>query len=464
MINIINTPPKLSEISSKKLQLLDEQSFACLRKNIKKRNKKRFNTQTTKKIDRKLILKKYPNKKSEHINIEKSQIYTLYRECKPSEILDFFNPNRGKNWKKGKQRKKVLEQTIEIKNFSFIDFPNETLELFYRLASYEPYIQKASADFADSKVCDIAPYLLWGIVKKEMYPYIKGGKIQNRISNVIKGLDLDRFMSMSLSYADDRNIIALPPIWKPRRPLIADQQITTLDISATRLVNKINEWLVNLEPPMQLSEEGCVNVTTFAIEILENAQRHSVKDEEGNWYMTAFMEYRDNQYFCSLSFINTGIPIYESILSTSNPIVAKELHDYIAHHSNIDKAILSTVYALQDGSTRQNYKGSRGGIGMLRMVKFINEIGYTELVNEKPVIAIISGNVYIKFSDQYGNAVKKEDNRHYQWFNPSQDRSEKPDHNHAFLLKRTFPGTIITTRFMLDAESLSKKVKKNDNN
>ena len=229
-------------------------------------------------------------------------------------------------------------------------------------------------------------------------------------------------------------------------------------------LNKINEWLVNLEPPMQLSEEGCVNVTTFAIEILENAQRHSVKDEEGNWYMTAFMEYRDNQYFCSLSFINTGIPIYESILSTSNPIVAKELHDYIAHHSNIDKAILSTVYALQDGSTRQNYKGSRGGIGMLRMVKFINEIGYTELVNEKPVIAIISGNVYIKFSDQYGNAVKKEDNRHYQWFNPSQDRSEKPDHNHAFLLKRTFPGTIITTRFMLDAESLSKKVKKNDNN
>lgn len=129
-----------------------------------------------------------------------------------------------------------------------------------------------------------------------MYPYIRGGKISNRVSNVIKGLDLDKFMDMRLPNADDRNVIALPPIMKPRRTLVENQNVTTLDVSATRLVEKINEWLIQLDPPMALSDEGCVNVTSFTIEILENAQRHSVKGEEGNWYMTSFMEYRDGKY------------------------------------------------------------------------------------------------------------------------------------------------------------------------
>lgn len=101
---------------------------------------------------------------------------------------------------------------------------------------------------------------------------------------------------------------------------------------------------------------------------------------------------------------------------------------------------------------------------MLRMVKFINEIGDTFISEEKPQIAIISGNVYVKFSDKYGNAVKLNDKRNYQWFNLKQDKKIAPDKKYAYLLQKAFPGTIITTRFMLDAESLQKKVKNNDNN
>lgn len=463
MTDIISFPPKLSKLSHAKLAQLSSEEFANIRESIKKRNRRHLHKNKIHSVDRKLILKKYPNKRIEHIPLLRSQMARLYDEAKPSEILDFFNSQRGEKWKRGYKRKK-LQNRITIQHFSFIDYPNETLDLFYKFAEYEPKILEAFADFVDDRIYDIAPYLLWGIVKKDMYPYIRGGKISNRVSNVIKGLDLDKFMDMRLPNADDRNVIALPPIMKPRRTLVENQNVTTLDVSATRLVEKINEWLIQLDPPMALSDEGCVNVTSFTIEILENAQRHSVKGEEGNWYMTSFMEYRDGKYFCSLSFINTGMPIYESILSTTNDSVKQELDAYIKMHKNISSNILATVYALQDGSTRENYKDSRGGIGMLRMVKFINEIGDTSISEDKPQIAIISGNVCIKFSDKYGNAVKLSNNKNYQWFNLKQDRTIEPDKKYAYLLHKAFPGTIITTRFMLDAESLQKKVKNNDDN
>ncbi len=459
MTDIIFFPPKLSKLSHTKLAQLSSEEFANLRESIKKRNKRHLHKKKLHSVDRKLILKKYPNKRIEHIPLLRSQMARLYDEAKSSEILDFFNPQREKKWKKGYKRRK-LQSRITIQHFSFIDYPNETLDLFYKFAEYEPRILEAFADFTDDRIYDIAPYLLWGIVKKDMYPYIRGGKISNRVSNVIKGLDLDKFMDMRLPNADDRNVIALPPITKPRRFLIENQNVTTLEVSATRLVEKINEWLIQLDPPMMLSDEGCMNVTSFTIEILENAQRHSVKGEEGNWYMTSFMEYREGKYFCSLSFINTGMPIYESILSTTNDSVRQELNAYIKMHKNVSPKILATVYALQDGSTRENYKDSRGGIGMLRMVKFINEIGDTFISEDKPQIAIISGDIYIKFSDKYGNAVKLNNKRNYQWFNLEQDRTIAPDKKYAYLLQKAFPGTIITTRFMLDAESLQKKVKK----
>ncbi len=463
MKSIINKPPKLSKISQEALLKLDDDQFSELKQIVIKRNKMKFQSRVAKKLGRKLLFKRFPNKRREHIFHEKSKIYDMFRRYKYSDILDFFNSRRASLWKQGKDRTKSLTESIEIQNFSFIDYPNETLELFYKFAEYEPYLLDARANFIDEHIADISPYLLWGIIKKEMYPYIKGGDIHSRVSNVLKGLDLNKFMQMSFTYADDRNIIALPPIWKPQRDLIEGQKITTLEVGATNLVNKINEWLCRLYPPMGLSEEGQRYVTSFVVEILENAQRHSIRDAEGNWYMTAFMEFRNNQYFCCLAFINTGMPIYDSIFETDNPEVKKELLYYISSHKSINSNVLSTVYALQDGSTRQNYKDSRGGVGMMRMVKFINEIGDTEIEDYKPQISIITGNVCIHFDKKYRNAVKLDDHRNYQWFNEYQDRKYAPEREYAFILKKTFPGTIITTRFCLDAESLIKKAKNDEN-
>ena len=150
------------------------------------------------------------------------------------------------------------------------------------------------------------------------------------------------------------------------------------------------------------------------------------------------------------------------IMNTENKDVAEDLHSYLNKHKNINDSILATVFALQDGSTRQNYNGSKGGVGMMKMVKFVNEIGETE-DDFKPVIAILTGNAYIKFSDDYRNVQNDSKGQHIQWFNDTQSADFPPDKKHAFLLKNYFPGTIITTRFLLDDKTLRKKLKNDIN-
>jgi len=153
---IVVNPPKLSEISSSALRFLDNIQFSTLRDNVKRRNKKNPIAINTKQIDRRLVLRKYPNKRNRRILQSKFQVYNMYRDYKASEILDFFNPKRKSYWKKGVNRTKTLDIPIDIKNFSFIDYPDNTLSLFYELAEYEPYVQEAKADFIDTHVVDIA--------------------------------------------------------------------------------------------------------------------------------------------------------------------------------------------------------------------------------------------------------------------------------------------------------------------
>ena len=437
--------------------------FRLLRKKIKKRNKIKLGSKKSNKIDRKLKNKRHPYGSS----FVKRSTNELVRCMKPfhsSEILDSLNRKRDiKNWLHGNKRKKTINDVMSINNFSFIDNPENTLEYFSKLAEYEPYVKELTINFSDDSVLDIAPYLLFGIIQKDMYPFISGGKIKSGITHVIEKLTLDKFMGIEVEpHYINPNVNALPLAYKPVRDQSCKIAVTTLEVEVTRLIQKIDEWLSKLEHPMMLTDEGKVYVQTFSSEILDNAQRHSIKDKEGNWYMAGFMEHRDDKYSCCLSFVNTGEPIYRTIMNTENKDVAEDLHSYLNKHKNINDSILATVFALQDGSTRQNYNGSKGGVGMMKMVKFVNEIGETE-DDFKPVIAILTGNAYIKFSDDYRNVQNNSKGQHIQWFNDTQSADFPPDKKHAFLLKNYFPGTIITTRFLLDDKTLRKKLKNDIN-
>ena len=451
---------KLSKIY---LKTVDDVTFNILRKKIKKRNTIFLGKSKAKKIDRKIKNVRYPYG-SVHEKISKSELVRCMKSFRESEILDSLNKKRNKNnWIYGNKRKKIIRDVIEISNFSFIDNPEDTLNYFAKIAEYETYVQEASINFADDFVLDIAPYLLFGIIQKDMYPFILRGKIKSGITHVIEKLALDKFMGITIdNQTVNPNVNALPLVYKPRRENNTQIAVTTLEVGVTRLIEKIDEWLSKLEHPMVLTDEGKVCVQIFSSEILDNAQRHSISGMEGNWYLAAFMEYRNNKYSCCISFVNTGDPIYKTIMKTENNIVKAELFNYLDKHKKINSNILATIFALQDGSTRENYNGSKGGVGMMKMVKFVNEIGETEDVM-KPVISILTGDVYIKFADEYRNVKNDPMGKHIQWFNETQSSNDPPDEKYIFLLKKYFPGTIISTRFVLDEKTLRNKLK-NDNN
>ena len=442
---------------------LAEDVFISLRGKIKKRNKKILGTKKAHDIDRKLKNKIFPYGLIQH-PCTKQELVRYMKSFHESEILGALNKKRSPDqWISGSKRKKILFNTIEISNFSFIDYPDDTLLYFKKIAEYESYVKEAHVNFMDDYVLDIAPYLLFGIIQKDMYPFMINGKIKSGITCVIEKLELDKFIGITIeAHNQNPNVFALPLIYKPRRSLTFSTNVSTLEIDISRLVTKIDEWLSKLEHPMMLTDEGKMCVQTFSGEILDNAQRHSIQNQEGNWYMAGFMEYRNGHYSCCLSFVNTGLPIYETISNTENEVVKQNLELYLKKHKHIDKTLLATVYALQDGSTRQNYEGSRGGVGMRTMVQFINEIGETE-ENLKPITSIITGNVCIIFKDNYRNFYKS-NLKYVQWFNQLQSQELPPDKNNVFLLKNYFPGTIISTRFLLDDKALRKRINNNENN
>lgn len=454
--------PSYKKFNHIELLNMDDFSFQLLRKNLKQRNRLYLGKNKALKIDRLLKNKRTPYG-SPHISRPRAELVRCMKQFHPSEILDTFNSNRNsKNWLSGNNRKKVINRDIYISNFSFIDAPNQTLEYFYKLAEYEPYALKASISFADDQVLDIAPYLLFGLIQRDMYPFILNGRIKSGITNIIERLNLDKFMGITIEkHQYNPNIYALPLSYKPTRENLASTNVSTLEVEVTRLIQKIDEWLSKLNPPMVLTDDGKSYVQIFSSEILDNAQRHSIIGKEGNWAMAGFMEYREEKYHCCLSFLNTGLPIYKTIIKTENSTVAEGLKQYINQHKEVDKDILATVFALQDGSTRENYLGSKGGVGMMKMIKFINEIGETD-EDLKPVISILTGNVCIRFTDKYRNIDNDSRSRNIQWFNEKETPDLPPDKNYAFLLKKYFPGTIITTRFILDEKTLRKKFK-NDN-
>lgn len=450
-----NKIPSIKDIPCNIKDILNVDEINALRYKIIKRNTKIFGHNKSHKLDRALYNRIFLDKPRH--SLKKSYLYTKYmRGIRSSEILDAFAPKRNEEWIRGHERNKVIDKPIECKNFSFIDEPEKTLKLFKTLIEYESYISEATMNFCDDEILDVAPYMLLGLAQREMYPFLKNGLIKNGIVPVIERMGLDKFMDVNIQGPRvDQNIHALSLSYKPRRELAA-KEITTIEVEITRLGNTINKWLAQLECPMSLNDTGISNVHTFASEILDNAQRHSIDGLEGDWCLAGFMKHDNGKFSCNLSFLNTGKTIYESITDTTNADVKRRLEQYTAKHKNISKSILSTIYAIQDGSTRENYKGSRGGIGMMKFISFINDIGQTETDN-KPLITIISGNVCVHFNSQYGNAIKLANGNNIQWFNEKQSPDYAPDSKNAFLLTNRFPGTIITTRFFLDNNALVRK-------
>jgi len=419
-------------------------------------------------LKRSLIFKKYG--KNGRRTYTKQELFLIRNNTnkKESLILEQLYPKRNFHWKNFNKRD-ATAQEIDVKDFSFIDNPQETLKIFQNMAEAESNkaLHSCTINFWDSGIRDISPYLLLGSVMSQMFPFFSGGHMEVSLKHVVRDLQLDKDWKINLRDIEepDPNILALPVLRKEH----IEQENKEIDTGsarekvATKIRIMFDQWLsVVSDQKISLSEYGRSYLWNIISEVLDNAERHAIINSErsdGKWSVTCFMEYKkeSNDYTCCMSFFNVGASIAETIGTSTDPSMTSRLRTYIAKHKHYDEELLTTVFALQDNSTRKNGE-SVGGYGLMSMVNFIQKMGKTNKPEHLPKIVIISGHSYVKFADGYivQNYGDVAGNR-YQWFNKSNSEEEPPDAAYIFRLQGYIPGTIITTRFSLDKDILTNE-------
>lgn len=416
------------------------------------------------KVDRKQRkeIKRYlKNKRNPYGKTYRHPLSVIAGKKKKNIILDTFAPERQTRWIKPSERKEN-KSVINIQNFSFIDNPNYTLNTLINVAKHEIYDINAIINFNDDNILDIAPYMIWGIMNQSMFPFFVGGNMNHKIKAVLKAVGVQEFLGQT--------DVIIPqdvfPLLMKQKNDFGDKQLfrknfscSTIEKTKNELTSKINEWLrltsLSLTPKGEAKLSGIVN------EVLDNAERHgSESTNSGNWAVAGVMQKKDNtDYYCYLAFVNTGQTIATTINNADSSTIIDNLNDFVKKHSSIfkkyDANALSTLYALQDSvSSKTNDLEVKGGFGLMDTIEFINILGFSSVDRIKPAICIISGDSCILFKDKYYCCSKTKPR--VQFFNDENIVDRPPDDGYVFKLENSFPGTIITTRFVMDSSAVER--------
>ena len=127
-----------------------------------------------------------------------------------------------------------------------------------------------------------------------------------------------------------------------------------------------------------------------------------------------------------------------------------------AHQSRyLTPEILQTIFALQDGVTKDHDAAAqgRGGTGFQDIFAFFGDLGATPTAGSKAELVIVPGKACIKVAHPYlqptaaGGAPNVE---RQMWFNAANSADHPPDSGCAIPLSRRLHGTLISMSIPLD--------------
>jgi hypothetical protein len=381
-----------------------------------------------------------------------------------SDLLDAFCPERVNQWRQPSDRSGSL--VLTLKNFSFIDYPEESLNFLRALARAETRYLRVRVDFHDEYLMDISPYLVWGLMQQTMIPVVTAGIIKRRVSAALDATELRQFLHIGTSPGSTFPDRIVPFRLRQRRGggTSKDEDVafnpSTVEKVGDELVDAVRSWL--RAAGALLTEEGAASLYSLSGEILNNAERHGRLEGDGHWAVAGLMETRRldsgrRAHVCNFAFVSVGLTIADTILEARDPDIREQVERYCELHAGrfdrIGRSALATVFALQDGISRVSPpKHPRGGVGIMNALEAV--IDLDPQGDPPPALTIISGDVGVRFASPYWNP-RRQDWLRYQWFNPQQSPLHAPDRSHVFRLSTGFPGTIITARFVLGADAVA---------
>jgi len=389
-------------------------------------------------------------------------------EPKTSRLLDSFFPDRKKSgWKTGNRK----SARLTIDRFCLIDHPAETLRALAQIAKAESRNFDIQINFEMRECTDVAAFLVFGLMRRDMHPVFRGGMITKAVRKVLQAVQLDNFLKIRLNPSQDTT-----DLWpfevrtKSTKQEIANPQLSPQQKEkvAVDFVQNVQNWLkaaTELDGEFeQLNDDAVSELYGLITEILDNAERHGSTDDEyvGGWSIAGFMARRpiensnESDYVCHVAIVSEGTTIADGLENPVHDDSRKAIDAYLGVQRLMAKnhgppELLRTIMALQPGVTRLQTQGARGGTGFPRTIQWLQDLG-GGFTDREPQMTVISGNCCVMLRPPYNKMARapggKAENE-YIFFNRSNEFGAAPDPNFAFTLEQSFPGAIIAMRFRL---------------
>ncbi|MDJ1632654.1 hypothetical protein [Rhizobium rhizogenes] len=398
----------------------------------------------------------------------------LYGRFIDSRIVSSFKEDRRSDWVPLVRRRPSRRfAAIDLKDFSFIDHPQVTLDKLAKIAEFECHAVEAQLHFDDHYCLDIGPYLVLAEMWPQLAKVFRGGRMGVPVQKVIDALGLRRDLTMQLRDIDQLPLSERQDVWafprRTRRPAGSSRDVNrnlqpqVKEKVADEFCDMLNDWFGEATKELVLKKEAKSRLANIFGELLDNAERHSSDTPgDGTWSTAAFMARRIENgtevYRCHMAFLSVGRTIAEG-LDAAPASIRDQISEYCERHkkTGISRETLSTLVALQDGVTRDAdaVDKQRGGVGLQDIMQIVNIIGLTNRDEEKPKMTIVSGHSCIQARQPYLQGSSKQgDDRRFLWFNSENRPEYPPDERFVFDLVTKFPGTIIGITFVMSKEAL----------
>lgn len=241
-------------------------------------------------------------------------------------------------------------------------------------------------------------------------------------------------------------------------------------------VDYINQCLLK-SINRKLTNNACRTLASCVSELLDNAERHAMNKQQGKWYIRAHVNFSHEHPSCEIVIFNFGKTIAATYdgLTSDHFSYSKQVKPYVERHlgkNGLTKEALITVASLQGRVSCRNTDERRTcGTGTVELLNFFQElyddICLSDRLNNqhlKPLMTLMSGNVWIKFDGTYRLSFEpnnKDDDCNVEGdflekaVYPLNDKieglAEPPDTDFVQTLESGFfPGVMINIRFPLE--------------
>ena len=279
-----------------------------------------------------------------------------------------------------------------------------------------------------------------------------------KLKHIVRASGVTKFLKISHDNPDDMHLLGLIEGAKSKSKAT---QSSEKEMQSSKLIKYIDECLHF--SGWELSKKGKLYLLNIVSEVLDNAECHSLRS---NWWINAYLRCIDkNKFECQLVIFNFGRPICKSMqtLPPENALrkkIESLIHLHRSHgffSKKWDEDVLWTLYSLQEGVSRivdENGSTTDHGQGLSDLIEFFQKIGDSKA--EHPVMALVSGSVYIRFDNDYriNHVSQGSVQRRQIAFNLQNDLTKPPDSHKVMKLKSFFPGTVFSFKFYIDNDYL----------